>query len=80
MGIKLTEEQKVHYLTVYEGDRCPFCGYRYLNTEEHPVQVSPFEVSLDVSCPDCKHKWRDTYRLHDVEDIEEEEEEDDDTG
>ena len=70
---KLTEEQKVHYLTVACGDRCPFCGCTSANTSEPgAVSTQDWEIVLDLSCPSCAGKWRDIYTLSDVEDIEEE--------
>ncbi|KKN85796.1 hypothetical protein LCGC14_0276030 [marine sediment metagenome] len=73
MGTELTEEQKIHYLTVALGDRCPFCGCTDIESiYDGPITTQDWEVIMDIRCPDCKAKWRDIYTLSDVEDIEEE--------
>ena len=70
---KLTDEQRVRYLTVFLGDRCPHCeSTTGMDTVEPLRMTAMWEVSLDISCTDCGARWRDIYRLHDVEDIEDE--------
>ena len=68
----LTEEQRVRYLMVHEGSRCPFCDDHRLDTLDVPHVSSDMEVTLDVRCFSCCKTWRDIFRLHDVEEIEEE--------
>jgi transcriptional regulator NrdR family protein len=66
---KLTEDQRVRYLAAYEGDRCPFCESRNLDTTDIPRVVADNEVTLRVMCQECSREWRDIFRLHDVEEI-----------
>ena len=70
--LKLTDEQRVRYLTVFMGDRCPHCeSADHLGTLSDLQLTATWEASLGIYCSKCGARWRDIYRLHDVEDIEE---------
>ena len=78
--LKLTDEQRVRYLTVFLGDRCPHCASSTGMDTVTSLRLTAFwEAALDIRCVDCGARWRDIYRLHAVEDIEEGTD-DEDTG
>ncbi len=69
-----TKEQIEAYLK--DSEDCPFCGSPYLapiipedgNEMEY---ISDIEWKREVFCAECKKSFREYYRLHDIEELDE---------
>jgi len=65
----LTDTERVRYL-LNGGSRCPYCESGNIGADGPIELTESCEGFLNVYCEDCKKRWRDIYRLHDVEDVE----------
>lgn len=61
----LTQRQRELYLA-HGGKRCPYCESQNIEAEGFDGEYS----SELVNCLDCGGRWKDTYSLVRVEDIE----------
>jgi len=62
---KLTVKKKRSYLR--HGSCCPYCGSISITGES--VDIDGTGAWQEVDCQECGRRWRDVYRLADVEEI-----------
>lgn len=72
--MKLTIEKIKAYLE--DSENCPFCGSPYLapifSEEGNEMEyISDNEWKRETYCADCKKSFREYYRLHDIEELDE---------
>lgn len=61
-----------------EGTECPFCGsqgiaviYNGDDFEGEFENIFGNEAKRELVCASCKKSWREYYRLHDIEELDE---------
>lgn len=64
---KLSEKQKDFYLSE-GGNLCPFCDCENMGYNDQDIVLGAF-FTVEISCDDCLEKWKDTYRLYEIEDM-----------
>ncbi len=62
---KLTARRKQAYLR--HGSCCPYCGSDSITGGS--VDIEGSGASQELSCAECEKRWRDVYRLVNVEEI-----------
>ncbi len=69
---ELTEEQKLKYVNVDGGKRCPFCGSLGVTCLYEKGQFvgdkdqGGLHLEIPSECPTCKKEWIDCFTLTDV--------------
>ena len=58
--------RRVGYL-LKGGTSCPWCGS--MDIESGPLDSDMDAAWAEVTCNDCKKRWRDVFKLHDMEEI-----------
>ena len=63
----ITKAQRAYYLR-HRGVRCPFCRSDNIGSISE-LEVLPDEdrVAQEITCNNCKRRWRDYYKLFEVE-------------
>ncbi len=61
----MTKKQIKDYIE--DPNHCPFCNSEDIEAGDYDFEGR--EVWSEVRCNACKKRWRDTYRLKEVEEI-----------